>query len=768
MSETRCVQDLCGTWELREEPNGNTAPVAGEWIPAGVPGDIHLDLLAAGLIPDPFYGVNYRDGMFAELSRWRYRTTFVPERGLARMRRVELVFDGLDTFATVLLNGEEIATARNMWIPLRIDVSEKVKPGEENTLEVLFDSLFRAVADDMAADDSPGTNAFFTPKERVYARKAQMGLGWDIAPRVCTCGIWRPVRLVGYSDGAIRDVRVRAALRDDGSALVTIAVEAEAFAQKGEWTATVDMGNGLKPIVLREIDSGPKPIVSGVGQVVIPDPRLWWTWDLGTAHLYDLAVSLRRNGAEVESWSGRLGIREVKLHLTDPESGESRFYFTLNGRPTFILGTNWIPTDAIFARVTRERLSAAIDLAKELGCNMFRIWGGGIYEDPAFYDLCDELGILVWQDFMFACGIYPQNERFLAEVRAEAESVVRSLRNHPCLAIWAGDNECDCSYAWAGGDPEAYLGNRVTREVLPEVCAALDPDRPYIPSSPFNPSGKGDPNTDPEGDIHIWSHNAPPRGLMYFADKSKLISEIGRIAPANLESIRRFLPESAQWPHDNPVWDQHLGTIPTSDFRRRDRMDEALVNVLGAVPDSLEAYVERSQLLQAFCLSEWIQRARRRWPECGGILWWNLFDNWPQHSDAVVDYYFAKKIGYYAVRDASRPVMPSIAPVDGGWEAWLLNRTDVPRHGTLTVDVVELSGSVRTLAAAPWNVLANSAQCVVRVSAEQAGTPDPNSVYLRAAFAPTFGPTVTTEHVIDGCSSVEVLRRVYGALATRE
>ncbi len=749
------AHSLDGAWELC---GTEAADASARWIPARVPGDIHIDLEARGRIPDPFVDDQYRAGLFAEERDWWYRRDVAIPPDWEMHDRVELVFEGLDTFATVYWNGAEIGRGANMWVPVRIDVTERLRRGGPVELRVRLRSPMAVARERMPSEPDPMVTGFFSPVERCYARKAQMSYGWDIAPRIVTCGIWRPVRLEGHRCGILRDVAYRTQLLEDGRALVSVRVEAEAIAEGGTWTARVQASCGSSRIRLEVALDAEGDLLAGEAECIVDDPRLWWPRDLGEPNLYAARCELRRSGELVAAREERFGIREVRLVLTDPTTGAARFLFTLNGRPTYLRGSNWIPVDALFARITRERLSAALDLAGELSCNCLRIWGGGIYEDPAFYEMCDERGILVWQDFMFACGLYPSEQWFLDEVRAEAEHVVRSLRNHACLLLWAGDNECDCGYGWHGL-PGRYVENRVTRGVLPETVAALDPTRPYIPSSPWNPSETGDPNGSAEGDTHLWSHDQPPRAPMYSEDRSLFLSEIGRICPASLETIAQFLSPEHRWPHANPVWEQHVGTIPTSDFQRRQRMDDALLNTLGSLPETESEYVEASQLLQAWCLSEWIEQARRRKPECWGILWWNLLDNWPQHSDAVVDYYFRRKPAFGAVARASTPVALSVAAHESGFGVWILNDLDPEVAGTVTLERRSLDGGRAVLAEAAATAARNASTLVLTASAEGL---DPQRDYLVARVTTADGSR-EARYVLDGCQSVAVLRAVYGA-----
>jgi beta-mannosidase len=765
---------LASTWKLQHfhdsagEPAGAYLPDHDDsgWFPATVPGQVHLDLMAAGVIPDPFFGLSYERCLWVEEKEWWYRTTFVPQRDELLGKRVELVFEGLDTFATVFLNGEEVATSCNMWVPLVIDVTDRLKWGEANLLAVRLRSPFEAVKPDMEADDTADVNAFFSPKERLYARKAQMSYGWDIAPRIVSVGIWRPVYLCAVPEVVVRGFWQWTRRLSEGEAELVFEVEVENLADEPR-TVTIRMAAACEGHeILWECQ---KDLVPGSSTVVVGKrveaPRLWWPHRMGEQSLYRGTVSVGSIEQMLHVKHCTFGIRTLDLVLKDPETGENRFYFTVNGVPCFMRGTNWMPTDAIFARVTPARLRAVLDLCRDAHCNMVRIWGGGIYEDPAFYDLCDEMGILVWQDFMMACGLYPQNEGFLRQMREEAEWVVRELRGHPCLALWAGDNENDCAYGWGEGEAEGYLQNRLTREVLPEVCARLDPSRTYIPSSPFDPSGHGNPNAPEEGDVHLWDHSVRARHPMYFTDTSKFLSEIGRICAANLSSTQRFLAPEDQWPVANKAWEHHVGTIPTSDFQRRWKTDEGIRNLIGRDAESLEEYIAASQYGQAWCLGEWIERARRRKFECGGILWWNIFDNWPEHVDAVVDYYFGKKVGYTAVCRASRLLMPSIAREGDLFRTYLLNDTLEPSSGMLTVSVCDLAGNAWVAQAGYVTISPNTSAAVAEIPADDLGELDADQHYLHVTYQPDGAEAIENWHILGDVKSLAVFEAVYGPVS---
>ncbi len=760
---------LDGEWRLRGfghgdgESSGAHLPQHDDsaWLPARVPGQVHADLMAAGAIEDPFFGLNYEKCLWVEEKEWWYRRTFTPRRAELRARRVELRFEGLDTFATVYLNGEELGCSRNMWVPAVFDVTDRLKWDEANSLAVRLQSPFEAVKGDIEADDTEDVNAFFSPKERLYARKAQMSFGWDISPRLVSIGIWRPVELVSVPDVAIVDFWAWTESATDETAVIgfevglenltdeaadaTCQLHAECGGSALAWTGSVSLEPG-------------RGVLEGAAK--IGSPRLWWPHGMGEPDLYRGTVSVSVDGETTDARPISIGVRSIELVTECPDTGANRFYFQVNGVPCFVRGTNWIPTDAMFARASEERLRRVLDLCRECHCNMVRIWGGGIYEDPAFYRLCDEMGIMVWQDFMFACGLYPQSEDFLRQVRDEAAWVVKELRGHPCLALWAGDNENDCAYGWAG-EGEGYLKNRIAREVLPEVVGEFDPTRPYIPSSPFNPSGSGDPQSPDEGDVHLWDHSVRPRHPMYFEDRSRFISEIGRICAANLSTTKRFLAPEDQWPHANKAWEHHVGTIPTSDFQRRQKTDLGVQNLIGRDAESLEEYIAASQYMQAWCLGEWIERARRRKFECGGILWWNILDNWPQHVDAVVDYYFGRKVGFGAVQRASQPLLPSICRNGDVFEVWLLNDRLAPSSGMVTLSVADLAGGTYIVHADHVSVDANTSAVVARVSAADLGELNHDGSYLHVIYEPDAGEPIENWHILDDAQDLAIFRAVY-------
>ncbi len=441
-------------------------------------------------------------------------------------------------------------------------------------------------------------------------------------------------------------------------------------------------------------------------------------------------TDLLYKGKVVAARTDRVGIRKLVVERTElagkpvmlEPSGagrvridtapdpQSHFIFSVNGVPIQVRGTNWVPLDAFHSR-DAGRLEAAMALADDLGCNMIRCWGGNVYESERFFSLCDEKGILVWQDFAFACCRYPQTAAFLDRVRLEAEQVVRRLRNHPALAIWCGDNEIDMTYLSDGLSPES---NRITREVLPGVLQRLDPFRAYVPSSPYAPPAvfqQADPwRATPEQ--HLWGPRNYYKSPFYIMHSAHFIGEIGYHGCPDVDSIRKFISPGRVWPwQDNDEWQVHSvyhwqispGSPRVVDRDRIQLMANQIKELFGRIPEDLETFVLASQITQAEAKKFFIETTRARKWATSGVLWWNLIDGWPQFSDAVVDYYFSKKLAYHYIGRAQQPVLvmlgepgsgkylPVIACNDTRWPAevryrvWEADRGEEAAAGQVTL-----------------------------------------------------------------------------------
>ncbi len=676
---------------------------SGGWIDVPIPGDVHRALMASGRIEDPFYDRNEGKCAWVEEREWWYRLSFDgPLEPLRTDERLLLVMHGLDTFATIWLNGEELGRHRNMFREAVFDVSGRVRAGEPNTLALCFERPL-----DHASPGAPyqwGRNP-----ERAAMRKAQFGFGWDWAPRLPTIGIWRPVELRRERRAAIRGVHFYTLEieRLGNRAMVAVRVEVERFATDGPLSATIALAPAPRgEPVAEQVIALEGDVLSATAYLSVDAPRLWWTHDLGEPALYDLRVSLG-DSTYLAHHRSRVGIRTLGLDQSpDPAERGTRFFrFVLNGVPIFARGANWVPAESFVGAIEKERYEELLGAAREANMNMLRVWGGGIYEHDAFYDLCDEKGLLVWQDFMFACATYPEEPpQFVAEVDAEARYQVRRLRGHPCLALWCGNNENQWLHDRAfWHDPDAKVpGSLFYDEVLPRAVAELDGRTPYWPGSPY---GGSDHNAREEGNVHdweVWHGNFPRRFgerprtdptpenvsfLRYAEDTGRFISEFGMHAAPVYETLRRVIPPEQLY-HHSPSMDHHNKDDP------KNKGDNLMLAVTG-LPEGLEEYIDFSMIAQAEGLKFGIEHFRRRKPHCSGTLFWQLNDCWPVLGWSVLDYYGFAKAGYYYVRRAYAPVLASFKELEGGGvELWITNDTLGEVEGNVTVRLRTFAGAI--------------------------------------------------------------------------
>ncbi len=735
------LHDLGGVWKLQEfDPGAGVQARAfapdyddADWLPAPVPGDVHTSLVAAGRLDPPFYHMNVEKCQWVERREWWYRTTFEgPDLG--DTDRQWLVFDGLDTYATVYLNGEEIGSHQNMFVAAAFDVTGKVRPGQPNVLAIRFDPVLDRIGDRQV----PGQWGGYGP-ERVWVRKAQCHFSWDWGPRLVTVGVWQGVRLEGFRAARLKDVFFQTLEIGPERARVRVVAEVDAWADVGDLMIQARLSRD------DQTTAAELPVVDGVAEVEldITKPALWWTHDLGEPALYDLCVKLCVDEEVLDERDERVGIRTITVDQSpDPDEPGTKFFtFVLNGVPIFAKGANWIPGDSFLPQMTEARYRQLLEMSVEANMNMLRVWGGGIYEKPEFYRLCDELGILVWQDFMFSCARYPDYDpEFYAEVEREAELVVRRLRNHPCLALWCGNNENDwiedmVYWQEPGHD---FPGRRVYHELLPRIVGELDPSRLYWPSSPY---GGNDHNDEREGDRHNWQvwHGAvyprrfgeppkrdfSPEGVSfrhYAEDPARFISEFGMHASPILETLRRNIPPE----------ELYFGSEALL-YRNKDNPKDKgnkLMQAHTGLPKDLDQYIDFSMIAQAEGLKFGIEHYRRRKPHCSGTLFWQLNDIWPGLSWSVLDYYGFPKAGYFYARRAYAPVIASFKKeADGGYSLWIVNDTLTPVVDQVTWGVAEFEGASLLEQTIEITVPANSALRVARITADRLPG-DPRRTYL--------------------------------------
>lgn len=698
MSTTTLTEFLLASTETGAAPDRLAELAADDWVPAVVPGGVHESLLAAGRIEHPYRDTNEASMRWIEDRDWWYRTTFPAPDGIGADGRVLLRFLGLDTVAELWLNGEPLGTHRNMFRPAVFDLTGRL--AAQNTLLVRFSpplagleappsvlDMFDRINQAMSglASEEPDGDGVLRPELPLATlrRKATFSWGWDFGPRLPAIGIWRPVELSVERVAAISGHHVRTdAIEPDGSARVTIALDIDAFAP-GTLTAeaAVTTPEGTRHVVALPLTDG-----HGSAELVLPHAALWWTHDLGSPALHDVELTLRADGEIIDRLTDRVGVRTIELDRpADPEGGHA-FRFLLNGVPIFARGAAWLPASMMVGSVPPDRHHALVRTARDGGMNMLRIWGGGIYEQDAFYEACDTEGVLIWHDFMFACIDYPSEDPGLrAEVEAEAAYQVRRLRNRASLALWSGNNEVQLvhGFAYQNYQPGNW-GWDFFHRLLPEVVAREDGRTPYWPGSPWGEApeeGFMAVNGVLDGDRHAWevwhgmdfgagggdfaSVGEARHYRRYALDRGKFISEFGIHASPELGTLRRWISPDRLAVH-SPTFDAHNKDNP------KDKGD-ALLEIITGLPRTLEQYVDFTMVSQAEGLKFGIEHYRHRQPHTNGALIWQFNDVWPGFSWSVVDHDGVPKAGYHYARRAFAPILASFHRDGDALELWISN-----------------------------------------------------------------------------------------------
>jgi beta-mannosidase len=645
--------DLAGAWAFRRKGEK-------KYLPAQVPGCVHTDLRREGKIPDPFWGANEMELAWIERADWEYRRTFEVSAEVLQNQNVELVCDGLDTLATVFVNGHKIAATENMFIGYRWSVKKYLQPGQ-NEIEIHFANPMDTIE---ARRKTHNFGEWCDPVGgSSNLRKEQCSFGWDWGPRFPTCGVYKDIYLQAWSVNRLVDVLVE---QKHAEGQVTLNVTPESAKKGGAFRAKLKY-NGE---VVAQAE-GEKAL-----QLEVAKPLLWWPNGYGAQPLYDLEVELlspspgpsRREGSKISSpigggWVGgavldsknlRIGLRTIELDRHADQWGES-FQFVVNGLPIFAKGANWIPAHSFVTEVTREFYDDLLTSATQAHMNMLRVWGGGIYEMEAFYDLCDEKGILIWQDFMFACSLYPGDKKFLKSVEAEADFQVRRLRNRTCLALWCGNNELEQMPQEIVATPERKKAYEdVFYGILPHAVESLNPQIAYWPSSPHNPEGyeKGF-NNENAGDCHFWDvwHARQPVKT-YETKNFRFCSEFGMQSYSSPEVAATFCD-----PNDfnvfGPAMENHqkngAGNLIIFDY----------VSRLYRFPKDFAGLSYLSQLNQAYCMKVGIEHFRRAMPRTMGALYWQLNDCWPVFSWSSIEFGGKWKALHFAAQKFFAPALVS-------------------------------------------------------------------------------------------------------------
>lgn len=663
------------SWKFKNAKEAN-------WLSASVPGTVHTDLMANNKIPDPYLDENEKKVQWVETEDWDYQTTFKVSDAELKNDQAELIFDGLDTFAEIYLNGKPLQQTNNMFRQWIIPVKNILVKGD-NVLQIKFESSVN-VGNKMA-EKVP----FKLPESpRSMVRKAQYQFGWDWGPRLVTAGIWKDVKLNFWNNAKISNIQLeqKSLTTTKGQLSFNIEVVAD---KSGNYQVAVN-NQAPKAFILQK----------GVNKISVPyevkNPKLWQPNGWGKPELYDFKVTLTQQSKKLDEESLRHGFRTVKLVQEKDTKGKS-FYFLVNGKPLYAKGTNWIPSDSFLPRITKQKYYKLIQDAKDANMNMIRIWGGGAYEDEAFYKACDENGILVWQDFMFAGSFYPSDNVFVENVKEEVKYQVRRLQNHPSIALWCGNNEVDEAIVnWGYQKQFKYTKEdslqvwkdyrKVFHEAIPQTLKeTLTPDNNiYWPSSPS--IGWGHKESLTEGDSHYWGVWWGEQPFEMYEEKvPRFASEYGVQGMPSMEAVKSMFSGKADLNLQNPVIKAH------EKHTRGWQIIDGYMTRYYTLQTDLVKYNYLSQLLQARAMQVAIEAHRRAMPYNMGSLYWQINDCWPVVSWSSIDYLGNWKAAHYQAKRSFEQQLIAIENKDG------ILKTRVINDGIKDFKSVRLSVSIQKL-----------------------------------------------------------------------
>jgi beta-mannosidase len=650
-------------------------------LKATIPGTVHTDLFANQLIPDPFFGSNEKQLQWIENENWEYETTFsISEKEISN-ENIELEFEGLDTYATVYLNGKIVLEADNMFRKWIISAKKHLKKGK-NHLKIVFQSAVQK-----GKEEAEKLSYTLPEKERVFVRKAQYQFGWDWGPKFVTAGIWKKVQLKFWNSAKIESVKYEQKVLNESVADLDFMFAI--FAEKsGKYQ--IKLGQKLFPFELKKGQNVVKIPLS------IPNPILWWSNGLGVPHQYVFRFSLEQNQQKIEEKELKIGLRTIELIQENDQHGTS-FYFKLNGKPVFMKGANYVPQDSFLPRVPDATYFSLVENAKKANMNMLRVWGGGVYADDEFYNACDANGILVWQDFMFACAMYPGDEQFVENIKQEVIDNVNRLQNHPSIALWCGNNENDegwhnwgwqKQFKYSQADSTKIWNDykKVFHEVIPQTLDSLlsKEKNIYWPSSPSIGWGRKESLT--QGDSHYWGVWWGKEPFEIYKKKvGRFMSEYGFQGMPNLETLQKviakedfnFTSEAFKNHQKHPTGFETITEYMTRDF---------------PVPTSMEKYNYVSQLLQAYGMKIAIEAHRLAKPYCMGSLYWQLNDCWPVTSWSTLDYYGNWKAAHYQVKESFAPIYLAVTENENGYSIIGSNDNLDVKEGIVTAKLLDFSG----------------------------------------------------------------------------
>jgi beta-mannosidase len=681
MSTLPLVQNLSEGWQFRQK---------GEidWLSVTVPGCVHLDLLRHGRIPDPFFRDNEKKVQWVGYSDWEYRLKFSLEKSASAFNHALLIFSGLDTYATVFLNGKEIIRADNMFRPWSASVKDLLQEGD-NEIFIVFHSpllkekeITKVLNFTLPAlnDQAEGTSS--------CTRKAPYHYGWDWGPCLVTSGIWQPVKLIFWQNFRITHFSVDPMKVDKKRAIIQIGLEISA---KLNMAVDVEIIVNRKSHLQKNIKLSPGK-KSYAFEATVENPRLWWPAGYGEQYLYEVSAKVK-NQNEADLASKKIGLRSLEVKRIKDGIGES-YEFIVNNVPVFAKGANWIPADSFPPRVSPEKYEQLLSAATSANMNMLRVWGGGIYEDDVFYDTCDRLGILVWQDFMFSCAMYPADPDFLESVEQEITFQVRRLRHHPCMALWCGNNEIEAGWKWWNFTEKLSAAlwedyQKIFRRLLPGTCGKEDPGRLYWPSSPSSSLDlEFDADSFNYGDTHYWGiwHKKEPFEK-YLSVKPRFASEYGFQSFPLISSVKRYTAEE----------DHEITSTVMKVHQRHPRGNQLIAAYMDqyyGIPPKFSHKLLLSQFLQAEGMKMGTEHFRRIRPHCMGSLFWQLNDCWPVASWSSIDYFGKWKALHYYARHFFAPVLVSAVEEAPGVRIYVISDEMKHKSGRLRAALVGMDGKI--------------------------------------------------------------------------
>ena len=674
------------------------------WLEASVPGDVHTDLLKNGLIEDPFYRLNEHDLQWIDKTDWEYKTEFDLSQKDLNSHSLALEFQGIDTYSSIYLNDSLIGTTDNMFIGKTVDIKNFAKLGKNKLYIKLFSPINKGVKlhDSLGYDISSfnGNDLAEIGKVEgnkrvsVFTRKAPYHFGWDWGPRLVTSGIWQPINIKTWNYFNIEDLYIRQISLNENASLVA-EIELESYLEIDEIISEIYVDN-------KKVSTDLVYINKGTNKIEIPftikDYELWWPNGMGNQNMYDVKVKLQSNNNFVTS-SKRVGLREINL-VTSQDSVGNNFYFEVNKKPVFMKGVNYIPQDIFLNRVSDDKYEELLESAVDANMNMIRVWGGGIYENEIFYNLCDEKGLLVWQDFMFACAMYPGDEDFLKSVEQEAKYNVKRLRGHPSIALWCGNNEVRSAWKNWGWEKDVMENQSpeiasviskayddVFHKILPEVVNNLDTSTAYWPSSPGS-TFSGGTESYTSGDAHYWGVWWGKEDFESYNQKvPRFMSEFGFQSFPEFSSVDKYTNES-----DYSIYSEVMKSHQRSSIGNSTIEDYMLRHY--NKPKSFKGYLYVSQILQAYGMSIGMESHRRNKGYSMGSLYWQLNDCWPVASWSSIDYFGKWKALHYSTKKAFQPVLINFLKTDSEIELHIISDLLESKEVDLNLKVLSFSGEV--------------------------------------------------------------------------